>query len=159
TWRRHRARARAVGELEVGRAAGRCNDSVANDLPGAGDHPYAVAAAALGLVQRRVGLGERRLELEAPGLRGGDAERDRDLVAVDRRLADRLAQSLGDLGRDRRARPGEQHDELLAAEAVDRLEGANRRLQAPRDLLEDRVAGGVAVLVVDRLEAIDVADD
>ncbi len=163
--RRHRSGRRdltgqgAVGHLEVGRAAGGRQDTLADDLAGAGDQAHAVAPVTLGLIERRVGLGKRRLEHEAARRRGGDAERDRHGAALDRGRADGLAQLLGDLAGERRAHAGEQHDELLAAEPVDRLERPQRGAQAVGDLLEHGVADGVAVLVVDRLEAVDVADD
>ena len=50
----------------------------------------------------------------------------------------------------------EQDGELVAAEAGDRVGRAHRRLQPPRDLLEDGVAGRVAEAVVDRLEVVEV---
>ena len=50
----------------------------------------------------------------------------------------------------------EQDGELVAAEAGDRVGRAHRRLEPPRDLLQDRVAGRVAEAVVDGLEVVEV---
>ena len=52
--------------------------------------------------------------------------------------------------------PVEQDGELVAAEAGDRVRRANGALEAPRHLLQHRVAGRVAEAVVDGLEVVQV---
>ena len=51
---------------------------------------------------------------------------------------------------------GQQHDELLAAPARQRVVAAQRVGDAPRDVHEHLVADGVAVQVVQHLEVVDV---
>jgi hypothetical protein len=50
----------------------------------------------------------------------------------------------------------QQHDELVAAEAADGIAGADIGRQAARGIDQQQVAGGMAPLVVDRLEAVQV---
>ena len=54
--------------------------------------------------------------------------------------------------------PLAQHDEFLAAIAVDAVVGARRRVQFARDLAQRLVADRMAVTVVDGLEMVDVDD-
>src|SRR3954452_454770 len=49
-----------------------------------------------------------------------------------------------------------EDDELVAAEAGDRVRGPQRVLEAPGDVAQEAVAGGVAERVVDELEAVEV---
>ena len=56
-------------------------------------------------------------------------------------------------------RAGEQHDELLAADAVDEVERPQRLSHRVGDVLEHGVAGRVAVLVVDPLEVVEVGHE
>ena len=70
-----------------------------------------------------------------------------------------MAQALRNDDRGTRVESGQQDDELLAAEAVDGLAATEPVLEALGDVLEDLVADDVAVLVVDRLEAVEVADE
>jgi len=51
---------------------------------------------------------------------------------------------------------GQQHQELLTAEAGDAVGGAQSGAQATGDVLQDTVAQLVAMSVVDRLEVVDV---
>jgi hypothetical protein len=75
-------------------------------------------------------------------------------VDVDRASRDRRAQPLAD---DRRVgRVGQQQQELLAAPAGRQVLLAQPLEQPRGDLAQDRVARGVAVDVVDALEAVDV---
>ena len=96
------------------------------------------------------------LELDALAAGGGHAERARDLQAADLEILDRDAQALGDphgvvLGRTR-----EQQRELLAAEAVEQLERAQRTAHRVGDVAQHGVADAVAVIVVDGLEVVEV---
>jgi hypothetical protein len=73
------------------------------------------------------------------------------------RRAERVDDPPGDL--DRGGRLGDvaaQHDELVAAEASHRVLGPDHLEQARRDRRQDAVASGMAVLVVDSLEAVEV---
>src|SRR5689334_15823355 len=87
-----------------------------------------------------------------------DADRHPDLVVLKNEavLLDLLANALGE-----RRGPGQislrQNDgELLAAIAREDLVAANAALHHPRQLLQDEVAGQVAVDVVDFLEMVEV---
>ncbi len=67
-------------------------------------------------------------------------------------------QPLGDLQRVL-AVGARQHDEdLLAADSVDRVAGAQRRLHHVGNVLEDGVPRGVTELIVDPLEMVEVAE-
>ena len=88
----------------------------------------------------------------------GDADADRDLDADRAALADLAAQALGDLDRVLAAGAGQDHEDLLAADPVDRVAGPQRRPHRVGDVLQDGVAGGVAELVVDPLEVVEVAE-
>ena len=54
------------------------------------------------------------------------------------------------------AGPDREHDELVAADACDGVRFADDRLEAPRERLQNGVAGAVAADVVDVLEAVEV---
>ena len=91
---------------------------------------------------------------------GGHAEADRECERVGGEgLPDLAAHALGeDVGgvvigvrRD--------HRELLAADPGGGVHSPLRLLEDLAELLQGAVAGGVAVAVVDRLEAVEVADD
>ena len=119
--------------------------------------------AALGAVERGVGGGQQAGRARGRG-RGGserdtDARPDRHGVPMD---PDRLAQTGVDrtsdlLGRPRAVGGLEQDDELVTAETCDRAERPRRGAHDARDVHEDVVTGGVAVPVVDGLEAVEVA--
>jgi hypothetical protein len=87
-----------------------------------------------------------------------DARRDaQDQLADPARRRDRVEQ----LGRDRRdlllvADVDQQADELVAAVAADRVAGTHRTFETLRHHLQQVVADGMAVSVVDRLEAVEV---
>src|SRR5204863_93875 len=96
---------------------------------------------------------EERLGVVAVGREGGDADarRHHQLLALDFR---RSGEPVDDLLRDDRrvVRPLEirqHHGELIAADARHRVAVAQRRLQALRRLLQELVARGVALRVVD----------
>ena len=71
-------------------------------------------------------------------------------------VADRLAQRLGRAQRLLQRAALEQHAELVAAEARERVAPAHLRLQQRADLAEQRVARAVAAGVVDDLELVEV---
>ena len=70
-----------------------------------------------------------------------------------------MPQALGDLQRVLVAGAGEDHQDLLAADPVDRVARPQGRPHRVGDVLQDRVAGGVAELVVDPLEVVEVAEE
>ena len=92
------------------------------------------------------------------GLGDGDADAERDRHADRAPLAHRDPQPLGDLERVLVAGAGQHHQDLLAADPVDRVARPQGRPHRVGDVLEDRVAGGVAELVVDPLEVVEVAE-
>jgi hypothetical protein len=53
----------------------------------------------------------------------------------------------------------QQHDEFVAADARDDVGGAHVANKRRGDRLEHRVAGGVAVAIVDRLEVVEIEID
>jgi hypothetical protein len=119
----------------------------------------AVAPAALGRIEGRVGAVEQGLVLEARiGRGGGDAERHRHLQPAHELLAHPRAQALGDSNGGVGVGVGEEHDELLSADPIDGLEGPQARLQPARHLLEHLVADAVPVLVVDLPEVVEVTE-
>ena len=73
-------------------------------------------------------------------------------------LAHRVPQLLGDLERVLVAGAGQDHQDLLAADPVDRVARPQGRPHRVGDVLQDRVAGGVAEPVVDGLEVVEVAE-
>src|SRR5207237_166234 len=51
---------------------------------------------------------------------------------------------------------GEYAKEFVATEAVERVSGANFLLEPPRERMKDPIAGGMTVVIVVRLEMVDV---
>src|SRR5688572_20518356 len=74
---------------------------------------------------------------------------------------DRLDDVLGDLLRLVERAAGEQHRELVAADACNGVRIADALLQKRSDLTQQIVAGNVPARVVDELESveIEIADD
>src|SRR6516225_3193319 len=125
--------------------------TVAGRLSG-GDHP--IAAAALGPVERAIGLGDelrdRLVDL------AGDGDTDRDADASDTELAeverpDRGPDALPDLEGDLGRRVAEEDHELLAAVAGRHVVLADGRHDGPTDRPQHLVAGRVAERVVEAL--------
>ena len=109
-------------------------------MVGGGDHPVREGA-----------------HLAGP-LRDADRERDRDIGAdAGFRV---LAADVEDAARDHRPfaqRRGRQHDaELVAAGARQHVAGPQPGLRHQGEMLQAGVAGGMAMGVVDRLEAVEV---
>jgi len=120
-----------------------------------------VAPVVLGAVKRFVGhLEDRRVVEGLAGLGGADAEahRDRD-AAGDAVGSHALAQLLGERRRLLEVGPGQQDQELLAAESIGEVESAQLLAQLVGDLLEHDVADRMAARVVDHLEVVEVSDD
>src|SRR3546814_4731350 len=51
---------------------------------------------------------------------------------------------------------GLQHDELVASEARYDVVGPNHVFETPRHLFKQRVAGGMTISIIDRLEPVEV---
>ena len=121
----------------------------------------AVLAVLLGGIERVVGRGHQpvrvRADLPVP-LRDPDRERNRDFIA-DAGLGIGAAH-IQDAARDHRALAqggGGQHDaELVAAAARQHVAGPQPRLRHQGEMLQAGVARGVAVGVVDQLEAVEI---
>ena len=79
-------------------------------------------------------------------------------VALDADVGDAAADALGDGLRGGRIRAVQDHDELLAPIAADDIRLAQLRLDRRDDAREARIAGGVAVGVVDLLEVVEVEE-
>ena len=120
------------------------------------------AAGLLGRVHGDVGALDQDLDVVAVVGVAGDADRAAHLERqpVDHeRLAQRGLEDLGHrLGVVGAEHVGQQHAELVAAEAGHGVGGAQRRLEALGDLLEQHVAVVMAERVVDLLEVVEVHD-
>src|SRR5581483_3096400 len=121
----------------------------------------AVAPLALGLVQRGVSLFADALVVESRfSRRRRDAEAHRDAQAPAHGVAlDPEAQALGHRRRLLEAGARQQHQELLAADAVGEIERAQLLAQHVGDVLQDGVSRHMTVGVVDVLEVVEVAHD
>ena len=123
-------------------------------------HREPVAAGLLGVVHRQVGvddhvLGRHRRSVEQ---RDAEAHGHRAPPAVELRgaLADVVEQALAERLRLVLVGHREQHGALVAAEAGDRVGGAQALEQHAGHPDDQLVAGVVAERVVDRLEVVDV---
>ena len=117
-------------------------------------------ARALGVVHRDVGALDERVHVGAVLRAVGDADArvEHRHDAVEReRAGQRVLQAPGQLGRQAAVRdPAQEHRELVAAEARQRVAAAHHLAQADGDLLEQAVARVVPERVVDLLEAVEV---
>ncbi len=116
-------------------------------------------ALVLGAVHRRVGVARQDLVVVAVRRIAGDADRHRhaQLVALHHaRLGQALQQLAGHQLGAGGVGAGQQHGELVAAEAGHGVDLAQAALQAARDLAEQRVAHAVAEGVVDVLELVQI---
>lgn len=120
----------------------------------------AVAAGSLGVVHRRIGQSDQRLEIG--GVVGIDADPDAgtDVQLVPgelERCQERLQRLLRhDLRIVRALQPLDHQDELVVAEAGDGIDPADHRFQAPGDPLEQVVTELVPEAVVDVLEPVQI---
>ena len=116
-------------------------------------------ARALGLIHGDVGAAQQRVGvLTVLGCDGdADAGVDVDRLALEHeRRLQHAHEVLGDLRGARGVGAGQQHRELVAAQASHQVGRPHRALQALADLLQQQVADLVAQRVVDFLEAIQV---
>jgi hypothetical protein len=117
-------------------------------------------ARLLGAVHGRIGVAQQRMGvvLARPAEADADAGRDVAALAVEHeRLAQRVGQPSRDLQRVGLARDaGQQHGELVAAEAGDDVAGTQHAAQPLGHAAEQPVAGAVAQRVVDHLEVVEV---
>ena len=115
----------------------------------------AVAAGALGLVERDVGVAQQVAGRLA--VAGGDADARGDgHRAAGRAEVERLAQHGEDARGHQLGLALDEHDELVAAEAADRVAVAQHAADPPGHRAQQLVAHGVAERVVDPLEAVEV---
>ena len=107
-----------------------------------------------------VGPGQVVVAQRAVGAGHADADAELDLGPrhLDR-LPHRPGDPLGDLGGDPVGHLVGEDDELVAAGAGDDVAGAHAAAQAGGHHLQDLVADGVPVAVVDRLEVVEVAEE
>ncbi len=121
-----------------------------------------IATPLLGLVDGEVGIAQHLVGGEVGVLADRHADRDVDvqchLADLDR-FAHRLAESLGEVERGVDVGDGFGDDEeLVAAETADVVTAADGRLESSGHGAEHGVTGGMAVLVVDVLEPVEVEE-
>ena len=117
----------------------------------------------LGRVHGPVGRGEQLIEVVAVlGVRC-DPDRSRQPAGAgalgQRELADGHPHRLRDPGSAVGVAPVEQHHELLTAEADHGIGTAHTGAQARGDPLQDQIPGGMAAVVVHRLEVIKIDEE
>ncbi len=115
----------------------------------------------LGLVECPVGAVEHLLDavIVARALRRADAHRDparRPAVGLEPDRANGVEHALDQSGDMVRIRMPDQDREFLAAEPAEQVGRPDLFAHGTRETHEYLVAGGMPVLVVDRLEVIDV---
>ena len=120
----------------------------------------AAAAERLGLVQGQVGAVDQPLRSALPIALQGDPDAGADVdpaAAQIVRLGQAGDQAAGQLRRRRRLHGAGLHDDELVAPRARRVAHADRAApQALRNLLQQQVAGTMAVAVIDLLEAVEV---
>lgn len=125
-----------------------------------GSHRIAGAPGALDPVQRLVGGLVEFAELQGVAGKQGDADARCDhqpLLGELHRFRQFSQQAFGDVaGMLLGIRPADQHGEFVAAEARHAILGAHAMAQPLGHVLQDEVAGIVAMGIVDRLEVIQV---
>ena len=117
----------------------------------------AVTAVALGAIERGIGAGDQRIDLgRRRSARDTDAYRCRGVSA--RQYACRLEGPPHAFGGDACLGQGawQQRDEFLAAQPADDVAGAQGLFHDRCKQMERRIAGMVAMRVIDRLEVIEV---
>ena len=125
----------------------------------------AVAAAALGPVERQVGVDQQPARIGDLVEIAGDADRDAEaafVALIGHRLVHLLDDAVGERGEQ--LAPAQlvgaldlaEHHELVAADAGDEIARSQIGLQHARGMHQHGVAGGVAERVVDLLEAVEV---
>ena len=120
-----------------------------------------VAAAGLGVVERLVGEAQGFFEREDRGIGQSDAQRHAQRGAVGQRDDHRVepaAQAVAQHGRFFRRRFREDEGEFLAAVATRRVGVAQRAADEIGEGFQRDIAGGVAVLVVDALEVVEIGE-
>ena len=125
-----------------------------------GVHGHAARAFLLRDVAGRIRGGEQLLDRACFAADLDEADRHADVehaVVPDEAIrGDRAAHVVGDLPRLVERAADQQHAELVAAEARDRVRVAHRFAQQLRDFAQHAVAGEMAAGVVDDLEAIEI---
>jgi hypothetical protein len=126
--------------------------------------PGDARAVAFGLVHRDVGAAKQLGDVDLAGRRGHDADRrlDRDLHAGHRGGPGQLGGQVPgprDRLRRGRARTGEQHGELVAAEPHQQVAGRSGGGEPGRGGAQQVVSGGMAERGVDLFEVVDVQQE
>ncbi len=132
-------------------------------MPAAIEDREPALALTLGDVHRDIGLTHERLA----GVRAAGAKADADaaargpvLAGDPHRRSDRLEQPLGQGARIGLGRASlDQDRELVAAEPGDRISGADAAAQGIGNRYKHLVARMVAMVVVDRLEVVEVEEE
>jgi len=117
----------------------------------------AASALALGLVEGLVGTAQRVVERFAVvHLHDAEAQAQRRMRGCDLAVGQAGDDSRGHGHRVVDAGAGQQHGELVAAQAPGHIGRAQRVAHAARHLAQRLVAGGMAEQVVDALEVVDI---
>ena len=123
----------------------------------------AIAAGALGGIERFVGFLQQAVDIVAHRIEAGNAEagadRDGRVAAGNLQRADRQSQLLGRLVSAVLVGVRQQHGELFAAETAEQVGAAQLVADQLRHRRQHLVAGGMAIGVVDRLEVVEVEGD
>ena len=125
------------------------------------EHGVAVLAVPLGAVHRDVRVAQQLLGRGWLSRRDPDARRHAHTSLLVRTelegMLERFEQALGDqLGTGRQRELLGDHDELVAAEAPQRIDVAHHALEPRGDSPQQLIADAVAERVVDALEVVDV---
>ena len=126
------------------------------------EHGAAVAPLFLGAVHRRIGIAQQLFAIAIARVPHGDAQAGggkQFAAGHPHRPPQHRQQALGEVAHVLHAvRVFHQQGELVAAQARDHVVLAHAHGDAPRDLHQQFVAGGVAHAVVDQLEAVQVEE-
>src|SRR5258706_10285723 len=118
---------------------------------------YAVAAVALGVIDGVVGPVDQRRRRNRPAFDRREADARGDATHAGKLVGlDRSAEALQPDAPVLVARDPEDDDELLAAEAIEQVAGAEGLAHEAREMDQDLVAVQVPEAVVDLLEIVDV---
>jgi hypothetical protein len=125
-----------------------------------GGPPARARRRALGLEQLEVRRREEIARRVAIARENGDSEAHRDLLAGAESLALKCSLQVADHAFGGAAvGAGKEHDELVSAEATDRIEASEATVERPDHQAQSRVPGQMSEAVVEGLESIDVAEE
>src|SRR5947209_4518002 len=130
---------------------------------GGGDYP--VAALTFGAIERLIRPVQQLLGVVVATLGGGDADADGDVQLVwgpadgEWRGLHTAAQPFGNGSSELDVGVRHHHDKFLTAIAAGEIYAAHVRGNATRKLPQHFIAAVVTVIVVDRLEVVDIEDE